>query len=115
MDPVEKQIWIYQRADGSLPYQEWLDSLRDYRAKQKVQVRIDRVQAGNFGDARSVGAGVMELRINYGPGYRVYFARDGNTVVLLLCGGDKSTQDEDIQTSKTFWEDFQQRKAPPGS
>jgi putative addiction module killer protein len=77
-------------------FRKWLDSLRDRKARARIQARIDRLTLGNFGDARSVGEGVGELRIDYGPGYRIYFLRRGNTAVILLCGGDKHTQAADI-------------------
>lgn len=80
-------------------YAKWLDSLRDVRAKARILVRVERLAAGNPGDARPVGEGVSELRIDYGPGYRVYFKRQGRTVVVLLAGGDKRTQNRDIGTA----------------
>jgi putative addiction module killer protein len=72
-------------------------------------VRIDRVREGNLGDARPVGMGVSELRIPVGPGYRVYYARDGETLVLLLCGGDKGSQDDDIRRARAYWTDYKAR------
>ena len=78
-------------------YHEWFESLKDKRAKARIDVRIRRVSLGNFGDVSPVGKGISELRIDYGPGYRVYFIQHGNTLVILLCGGDKSTQAKDIQ------------------
>ena len=75
----------------------WFGNLRDRRARARIQVRIDRLSLGNPGDARPVGHGVSELRIDYGPGYRVYFTRRGEAVVLLLAGGDKRTQSRDIE------------------
>ena len=80
-------------------YARWLDGLRDSRARARVLVRVERLAAGNPGDARSVGEGVSELRIDHGPGYRVYFTRRGRTVVVLLAGGDKRTQSRDIETA----------------
>ena len=80
-------------------YAKWLDSLRDMRARARILVRVERLAAGNPGDVRPVGEGVSELRIDYGPGYRVYFKRQGRTVVVLLAGGDKRTQDRDIRTA----------------
>jgi putative addiction module killer protein len=79
---------------------DWFCRLRDRRAKVRIQARIDRIERGNFGDVSSVGQGISELRVNYGPGYRVYFVQKGSTVVILLCGGDKSTQQSDINKAK---------------
>ena len=80
-------------------YAKWLDGLRDVRARARILARVERLAVGNPGDVRSVGAGVSELRIDYGPGYRVYFKRQGRTVVVLLAGGDKRTQSDDIQAA----------------
>jgi putative addiction module killer protein len=80
-------------------FAQWLDGLRDVRARARVQVRIERVAAGNAGDVEPVGEGVSELRIDYGPGYRVYFKKHGREVVILLAGGDKRTQSADIKTA----------------
>ncbi len=77
----------------------WLDGLRDVRARARVLVRVERLVAGNPRDLRPVGEGVSELRIDYGPGYRVYFKRQGQTVIVLLAGGDKHTQGADIETA----------------
>ena len=80
-------------------YARWLDGLRDVRARARVLVRVERLAAGNPGDVRPVGEGVSELRIDYGPGYRVYFKRQGRTVVVLLAGGDKRSQRDDVETA----------------
>ncbi|OIP66089.1 MAG: addiction module antitoxin RelB [Nitrospirae bacterium CG17_big_fil_post_rev_8_21_14_2_50_50_9] len=80
-------------------FAQWLDGLRDIHARARVQVRVERLAAGNPGDVRPVGEGVSELRIDYGPGYRVYFTRRGRTVIILLAGGDKRTQAADIKTA----------------
>ena len=76
------------------------------KAITKIEARLRRLENGNLGDYRSVGEGVFELRIDYGPGYRVYFGQVGSTIVLLLCGGDKSTQDQDISTAKRYWANY---------
>ncbi len=81
-------------------FSKWFDSLKDRKARARIQARIDRVEMGNFGDSAPVGAGVSELRIFYGPGYRVYYIQRGGTVVILLSGGDKSTQQADIIKAK---------------
>jgi putative addiction module killer protein len=80
-------------------FAKWLDNLNDTRARARILVRIERLAAGNPGDAKPVGEGVSELRIDYGPGYRVYYKKQGRTVIILLAGGDKRTQSKDIKTA----------------
>ena len=87
-------------------YRRWFKSLRDVRAKARIDVRIRRLSLSNSGDARPVGGGVSELRIDYGPGYRVYFTRWGGRILLLRAGGDKSTQDTDIRLAKVLAVEF---------
>jgi putative addiction module killer protein len=94
--PCEQDVRIYARSDGSEPFTTWLRGLRDGATRNRIRQRIARMRLGNFGDARGVGDGVQELRIPFGPGFRVYFSREGDSVVILLCGGDKSTQARDI-------------------
>jgi putative addiction module killer protein len=81
-------------------FAEWLDGLRDHIAVKRIKQRLARVQIGLFGDAKSVGEGISELRVDHGPGYRVYFSRRGDVVIILLCGGDKSSQKRDIVRAK---------------
>ena len=83
-------------------FRDWLDSLADARAAERIAQRLVRLQAGLFGDVRSVGEGVSELRVDYGPGYRVYFVRRGRMIVILLCGGDKRSQTRDIKAAKAL-------------
>lgn len=99
----------YITADGKDLTQSWLDELRDMRARIAILRRIDRVELGNFGDHKSVGGGVSELRIDVGPGYRVYYAQSGKTLVLLLLGGDKRSQQSDIERAISCWNDWQRR------
>lgn len=110
MDAFSYTISYYLTAAGGKPFKEWLDGLKDVAARQKVRVRLDRVRLGNIGKNRSVGGGVYELKIDYGPGYRVYYGLDRKTVVLLLLGGDKSSQKMDITQAQTYWEDHKRRK-----
>lgn len=89
-------------------FSDWLSALKDARARSKVLIRIDRLARGNPGDVRPVGEGVSELRIDYGPGYRVYFVQRGTRYILLLAGGDKSTQDADIAEAKRLASEYQE-------
>lgn len=111
MEVRPKMIRIYQRSDGELPFVKWIRGIRDVRGKQKIEARIDRARAGNLGDYSSVGEGVLELRIHFGPGYRIYFGQEGDTFVILLIGGDKSSQNENIKQAKEYWKDYQKEKA----
>jgi len=104
------EIRQYQTAEGRTPFAEWLAALRDRRANQAIAARILRMQAGNRGDWKAVGSGVFELRIDTGPGYRVYCGQDGATLVLLLCAGDKRTQTKDIEHARDYWKDYQARR-----
>ncbi|MHB1796333.1 MAG: type II toxin-antitoxin system RelE/ParE family toxin [Acidobacteriaceae bacterium] len=92
---------------------EWLAGLKDVRARAKIAVRIDRMALGNFGDCKPLGQGVYELRIDWGPGYRMYYAMFGSTCVLLLCGGDKRKQSADIERARTYLADYLERTATP--
>lgn len=85
-------------------FRKWRTQLRDQRARAAIASRLDRLTQGHAGDAEPVGEGISELRIHYGPGYRVYFQRRGNTIIVLLCGGDKSTQAKDIKAAKRLAE-----------
>lgn len=104
------EILRYQTAEGKEPVSEWLQSLRDKQVQAKLMVRIKRLEAGNFGDCDPVGEGVQELREHFGSGYRVYFARHGQAVVILLCAGSKKSQANDINTAKTYWADWKRRQ-----
>ena len=111
------ELRYYQTVAGEQPFVEWLRALKDRQARTRIEARIARVAVGNFGDTEPVGEGVLELRIDWGPGYRVYFARLGQVMVLLLCGGDKRTQQKDIDRAKEYFEDYKARtprKKPRG-
>jgi putative addiction module killer protein len=107
MSEPKYQLEYCRRPAGDVPFREWLHGLRDLQAVARIRARLTRVRAGNFGAVRTVGNGVWELKIDHGPGYRVYYAMSGKTVVLLLSGGDKSTQDQDIKTAKSYWREYQ--------
>jgi putative addiction module killer protein len=106
MEVSERQVENYLRPDGSCPFEDWMNSLRDKRARARIRTRIARVRLGNLGNCESVGGGVLELKIDYGPGYRVYFGQVEAKLVILLCGGDKSSQSEDIRKAIEYWEDY---------
>ena len=99
----------YTTEDGTDLYQEWVDALRDNRARIAVLRRVDRAALGNFGDHKPRRDGVSEMRIDYGPGYRLYYFQHGQTLVVLLCGGDKRTQDADISKAVAYRADFLHR------
>lgn len=100
------EIRKHEDGQGRIPFDDWLARVRDRRAVLKVTVRLDRLADGNEGDWKSVGEGVRELRIREGKGYRVYYAWDGDAAVLLLVGGDKSTQTADIEIAKSYWREY---------
>lgn len=105
-----QRVIYYRDERGRAPFTEWHSSLSDRRAYARILACILRLEAGNFGDCKPVGGGVLELRIDFGPGYRVYCARDGQAVVILLCGGDKRTQQADIQAAHHYWRQYQEAK-----
>jgi putative addiction module killer protein len=105
----ELDVKYYETRIGTSPFRKWRQGIRDAKARQAVDARIARFRTGNLGVSRSVGEGVSESKIDLGPGYRIYYAIDGQMIVLL-CGGDKSTQDEDIRRAKSFWEDYKGAK-----
>ncbi len=103
------EIELYTLPDGAIPFSEWLGKL-DKRNQARIVNRITRLEDGNFGDYKTVGDGVFELRFFFGSGYRVYYGLDGETLVLLLTGGDKKTQNKDIKTAKQYWKKYQKEK-----
>jgi putative addiction module killer protein len=110
MESQPREIQRYVTSEGKVPFAEWLDSLRDRKARLKIQTQLRRINLGNWGDYRSLGEGVYEFKINYGPGYRIYFGQVGLTLILLLCGGDKSTQQQDIEKAKEYWRNYYARR-----
>ena len=105
------EVFRYQREDGQEPFSDWLNALRDKIAQARIRIRLRQLQAGSFGDCEPVGEGVVELRVHVGPGYRVYCGRHGKAVVLLLCGGDKSSQKTDIKRAKALWAEWKGRQS----
>ena len=109
MEHQHKEARYYVTPGGKIPYREWFAALRDVQGRAAIRDRIRRLELGNPGNYRSVGSGVKELKIDYGPGYRVYYGEYSGTLVLLLCGGDKSTQHRDITRAHQYWEDYRRR------
>ena len=104
---VSKTVLLYEDEYGNKPYSEWFTSLKDVTGKKRIGARIRRLEAGLYGDCEPVGEGVSELRMFFGPGYRVYFGEEAGNIVILLLGGDKSTQTQDIQTAQGYWKEYQ--------
>lgn len=109
MTDTAYHLEYYRKESGDVPFTTWLENLRDRAAIARIRIRLGRVRLGNFGTAKPLGDGVSELKLDHGPGYRVYYAMSGKSVVLLLIGGDKSTQSKDIETAKRYWQDYQAR------
>ena len=104
-----RTIDFYQISNGHEPFTEWFLSIRDTSIRRRIQSRLIAIETGNLGDRKSVGEGVWELRLDFGPGYRIYYGEVDNTVVLLLCGGDKSSQRRDIERAKNYWKEYKER------
>ena len=100
-----KQVIVYAKANGKEPFTQWLYSLKDVMGRKRILSRVSRLQHGNCGDCKSVGDGVSELRMFFGSGYRVYFGEKNNQIIILLCGGDKGSQDRDIEQAKILWKE----------
>ena len=104
-------VSFYQTASEKEPAREWLDSLKDKLGQAKILTRIHRAEIGNFGDHKRIGGGVNELKITHGPGYRVYYGiDDSGDLIILLVGGNKSTQEKDIEKAKSYWKDYKNRR-----
>ena len=110
MEARERRILHYVTHDGRDLFQIWIDDLKDTTGRAVILKRIARVKEGNFGDHGTVSGGVSELRIHYGPGYRVYYGESGPVIVLLLCGGDKDSQQRDIRKAQEVWVAYKRKK-----
>jgi hypothetical protein len=104
------KLYRYQTRDGKQPINDWLFGLKDKAVLAQIRVRLRRIESGNLGDFKSVGDGVLELRIHISPGYRVYLGKHGDEFILLLCGGDKATQQADIYRARGMWADWKERR-----
>ena len=107
---VPRNVEFYVAPNGAAPLISWLESIRDIRGRARIKARIARLELGNFGQCRSLEGGISELKITYGPGYRVYFARPEASLILLLCGGTKGKQKLDIERARRYWRDYQERQ-----
>jgi putative addiction module killer protein len=103
------EIRIYTNRDGKSPFIDWLKRLRDQKARDTIHNRIDRLRLGNMGDYKALGNGIYEMRIHYSPGYRIYYGKTGKHIILLLCGGNKASQQQDINRAKQYWIDYRIR------
>jgi putative addiction module killer protein len=107
------EIREYVSRNGKKPFFDWLKKLRDPQATERILLQIDRLESGNTGQCKSLGEGLHELRIHYGPGYRVYFGNTGKHIILLLCGGNKASQQHDIKRARKYWKDYRRRSWNP--
>ena len=97
------RVIVFAEKDGNEPFTQWLYDLKDSVGRKRILIRITRLEQGNYGDCEPVGEGVSELRMFFGPGYRVYFGEDAENIVVLLCGGDKGSQQQDIKKTRAYW------------
>lgn len=109
MKAKSKTIRIYTDSTGEAPFNRWLKSIKDPTLRARIRARLDRLSLGNYGDYKSVGDGVCELRLTFGPGYRIYYVDLDEVVVILLWGGNKSSQERDIKKAKHFWRELKER------
>lgn len=107
---INFEILRYQTSDGEQPYTNWIHGLKDRRAANLIHARVDRLESGHVGTVRHIENKVWEMKIDFGPGYRVYFYREGHRIVILLCGGDKSSQERDIRRAIQYAADYGRRK-----
>ena len=110
MQTFPYDIEYYENDAGKRPFKQWLQGLTDVSGRAKIRIRLDRARLGNLGDHKTVGAGVWEMRIDYGPGYRIYFGKERERILLLLIGCDKSMQNRDIEQAQGYWQEHLRRK-----
>ena len=103
-----REVQFYRTPNGREPFTEWFHAIRESKTRYRIQRQLERLEEGNFGDYQSVGGGIFELRIHFGAGYRIYFGEVDNIIVLVLYGGDKSSQSRDIERAKTYWLDYKE-------
>lgn len=113
MENQERVLEVYVRKDGKIPYREWFLGLKDKVTAAKVLRRLDQLGHGGFGKHRILGGGLAELKIDHGPGYRIYIGLAGSVLVILLCGGDKNSQASDIKAAQIYWDEYRSSKGGP--
>jgi len=104
-----KDIIIYSDDRGKEPFTIWLQTIKDIKTRARIKQRLRRIEIGNLGDYKPVGEGVFELRLQFGPGYRVYYGEINNQLIVLLCGGDKPSQYDDIKKAKVYWKEYRSK------
>jgi putative addiction module killer protein len=105
---LKKQLSLYRTAGGKIPFVEWIESL-DFSIRKRIEIGIDKLELGYMPDCKHLEGGVFEMRLHFGPGYRIYFGQMGGEIVILLCGGDKGGQKNDIKKAMEYWRDFNLR------
>lgn len=111
---MEIEIELYETATGHCPFDDWFEDIQEKYTRAKILTRLDRLKLGNFGDCKALGDGISELRIHYGPGFRIFYSKIGTKVILLLCGGDKRSQTKDIKMAKEYLKEYQAREKKYG-
>ena len=108
---MKKTLRYYLAPNGKAPFAQWINKIKDHTTRSRIERRLERLVLWHYGDHKSVGEGIVELRLDFGPGYRVYFTEQEEIMVLLLCGGDKSTQTQDIEMAKSYWKELRGRRS----
>ena len=109
MEVTPYAVEVYATDDGKVPFSEWLNALKDLQGAARILLRLDRIGRGNLGDYKFIADGVLELRIDVGPGYRVYFAQPSKQAIVILCAGSKHSQADDIKKAQRYWIDYRSR------
>jgi putative addiction module killer protein len=104
-----KVLRSYMTPSGKVPFKLWMNGIKDPVVRHRIRSRLDRLEIGHYGDYRVLSDGVCELKLDFGPGYRIYFAEQDLVIVVLLCGGDKRSQSKDIDMAKTYWKELSER------
>jgi putative addiction module killer protein len=112
---IDRKILYYAKENGDEPFWIWLNKIKDKTVRRRILYRLLRMEQGHYGDVKSIGEELSELRLFFGSGYRIYFGEDAGNIVIILCGGDKDSQNRDIETAKTYWEEYKRHASIPHS